>query len=1103
MSDAARRRQQEVEDLFDEVRELPAPEREARIAAADVPDDVRAEVRSLLAFDGETVLQTRVPREAFDASSCIGLSIGGFTIRSIIGSGGMGTVYEAEQERPQRSVALKVLGAAGTKPGVSRRFLRESDFLARLDHPGIARVITAGILRATDGSERPYFAMELVAGGRAITRWVRETQVSREAVLRVFAEACDAVGAGHRAGVAHLDLKPGNILVDAAGRARVIDYGIARSIHEPGDDQERGMIGTPQYMSPEQFARGTQSVDSRADVYALGLILYELATGRLPYETRGLGMKSVARVIASTQPPAPRLVDAHIPRALDAIIRRAIGKSPDARYGTASELADDIRRFLADEPVVAAPPTLLEESLRFVRKRRLLSAVALLALLATISTIAVGGQLVVTSREASERSTRAASIANLRSAAACLREGDPAEGARLLERVRVEDRAWEARHITASIRRFELVASIGSEILHVAVAGGTGEIACGISSGFVTIVDPARPEPYEIHDLRHTFGDSTYRYFPSVSISSDGRKVLAPNAVGKVLYLDRDVGSWREIPLGGTWCGFGRDMLIVADGGTIATIRPDGAKPLAIRSQPPQPVAMSIARNGRFASVLCVDGVVAMNAIDPDSGAIEERWRTPPITRRPRGIAMTDDGRWIVVVTRDGEIVRIDGNDGTIAKRAELAGGPVFEIVASRDGRTLAASSWSSVIRVIDTESLEIRDWVGGTVGHVWGIDFTPDDSRVVARVIVEPLPEASSRSTMEWLGTYRLDAAAGARDIDLGWDVAGAEPRIVNGHAHLIDEQGWLVRASVADGSVERIGEVGTDARLVHRVGDSFYIGSLGGSVARYELVRSDGSPAGSLLERWRVSALPASITALELSPDGTMLACGGRMRAVTMLDVETGSVRWRAELSIGKSGVERQRVSGFVFVDRGTAVVPFSIDSGTHAPVLSIADGRERRVFNEEIFEIDQLAVTADGRLFGLGITGDLFAMQEGVPPRAMQLARNGGIIGTMVEGNRLIVAARDGMLRIATVDSQDGTPDVRRLEGADDLLRLELPQGIPLAVGFDPKRDEVAVVTSRGRIRVWSGKVDERSVPRAGLGQLAQLLADEAARSPAKPR
>ncbi|MFM7259753.1 MAG: WD40 repeat domain-containing serine/threonine protein kinase, partial [bacterium] len=1080
--DAARQqettqRQHQIEDLFTDVRELPAGEREARIAAANVTDDVRAEVRSLLAYDGETLGNTQAPRGVFDPATCLGLSVGGFNIRAIIGVGGMGTVYEADQDRPQRRVALKVLGAAGTRPSVSRRFLQESDFLARLDHPGIARVIAAGLLRTSDGGERPYFAMELVAGGRPITAWARETRASRDAALRVFADACDAVGAGHRAGIAHLDLKPGNILVGTDGRARIIDYGIARSMEEANKEatssESRGILGTPQYMSPEQFAGGTHPIDSRADVYALGLILYELATGRLPYETRGLGLKSVARLVTETAPAAPRLVDANIPRALDAVIQHAIAKSPDARYGTASELADDLRRFLADEQVVAAPATRLDGFARLVRKNKALTALAVLAFAASIIAAILGVEQAVESTRAARASAHSTSLANLRAATGALREGDPAEAARLLDRVRVEDRDWESRHLSASVVRYELLAPIFSEILHVAVAGDTGEIVCGVTSGFVVVVDPKRPEPYEIHDLREEFGDVQSKYFPTIAISANGRRILAPLGSGRLMELNRDRGSWSEFPVAGPWCADAEGATVVADMGSIMFVPRDKVQPSARVAFEGTPISVSIARGGRFAAVLLAEGAVAFYEIDRAAGKISERWRRKDVFRQPRALAVADDGSSVIAVSRDPELVRLDGRDGSIARRAALAGGAVFELSFARSGHAVAASSWANTSRIIDTETLAIREYLGGTLSHVWGIDFSPDDSRVIGRVIA-PVPDPSEGpSNMEWLGAYRVGVSGAARDIDLGREVLAADRELADGRVWIVDGDGVLGAIRVEDGVFEPIGSIGAEAisafRL-KRVGDSFYVGSRTGSVARF-----DRGADGALVERWRRQVYGSVVTSLDVSPDGRSIACGARERTAILLETATGEERWRHPLPLGRSGPERLQVSRFGFIDGGRSVVPLAVDAGTYVPVLSIDDGRETRVFLSESVEVEGAVPASEDRFIGVGVTGGVFLLEEGRPFGAANVARNGGVLAMLPGGERCMFAARDGLLRIVSLDLDAGRNGTHELRGVEDLMRLDLPTGAVLCVGFDPARDEVVVVTGRGQLRAWSGRLD----------------------------
>jgi hypothetical protein len=1119
---AAGGRQQVIEDLFEEVRGLPEAEREPRLAAAQVPEDVRAEVRSLLSFDGETVHATRQRRDgfaSFDPAACIGVTVDGFTIRAVIGSGGMGTVFEAEQERPQRRVALKVLGSAGVRPSAVRRFLQESEFLARLDHPNVARVIAAGTLRGVDGVERPYFAMELVDGGRPITRWAKETNATREEILVKFAEACDAVGTGHRSGIAHLDLKPSNLLVGGDGRVRVIDFGIARSLdgvdraaHAPAaagpeaatPAPPRDFAGTPQYMSPEQFSRDGRAVDSRADVYALGLMLYELVTGRLPYETRGLGLKSVARLVADSEPPAPRLVDAHVPRDLDAIVRRAIAKSPDARYGTASEIGDDIRRMLADEPIVAAPATRVDGILRFMRKNRALTALAILTLaVSTIGAVVSTSAAVEAERRAGE-SARTASLANLRAATAALREGDPAEAARLLDRVRPGDCGWESRHLLASVARHELLAHVGSEILHLAVAGETGEIACGVTSGFVVIVDPKRPEPYEIHDLRAEFGDFQNKYFPSMAISANGRRVLAPLGNGRIMELDRDRGTWRALGVTGPWCADADGATVVVDGGTIMLVPPGGDAPSARVGLGHGALACGIARGARHAAVLCANGDVAMYDLDPAAGTIVERWRTPGVFRRPRAITIADDGSAVVAVSRDPEIVRLDGRDGRIERRAELAGGAVFELAFARGGDTVAASSWANTIRVIDAETLGIRELLGGTLGHVWGIDYAPDDSRIIGRVVVKRPKPVGGDENVEWLGTYRIERPGGTRDFDLGRDVVAATFDAEKRLFWIVDVDGTLGTVRPDEGAFEPIAPVGGDARRLAISGNSIYVGTSGGAVARFDV-----GDEGSLAERWRTQVYGTPITTIGPSPDGRSIACGTRDRACVLLDAETGDERWRRALPAGMGGPERQQVSYFAYVDDGRAIVPFSVDTEAHMPVLSVADGRELRVYSPDLPEVEAVVPAPGGRFVGAGVTGGVFTFAEGERWGAADVARNGGMLATIpnavadlrADEVRYLLAARDGLLRVVTIDPDVGMDARQRLKSVEDLMRLDLPVGTALAVGFDEARDEVVVVSNRGRVRAWTGRVDPATQPRHDDGQLQALKRSEADRGVGK--
>lgn len=299
-------------------------------------------------------------------------SIGPYRVLRRLGAGGMGVVYECEQDRPRRRVAVKVLHPWLVSPEGRRRLEREAELLTLLRHPGIAQVYAAGDLDATV----PYLVMELIPGASSITRHAREHGLSRAARLALVADACDAVHAAHLAGVIHRDIKPANLLVDERGRIRVIDFGVGRLTG--ADDaslltQAGQIVGTLHYMSPEQA--GGSPPDVRADVYALGAVLHELLCGRTPFDLDGLSLAAAAsRVASGVDPRSPGL--ARLPRDVRAVTLRALSPRAADRYQSAAFLAEDLRHVLAGRAVHARPPGPV---------RRLLAAAACHPILGTVT----------------------------------------------------------------------------------------------------------------------------------------------------------------------------------------------------------------------------------------------------------------------------------------------------------------------------------------------------------------------------------------------------------------------------------------------------------------------------------------------------------------------------------------------------------------------------------------------------------------------------------------------------------------------------------------------------------------------------------------------
>ena len=356
-----------------------------------------------------------VEREASSIGEQVGATIGPYKLLEQIGEGGMGTVFMARQSAPiKRKVALKVVKPGTDTRHVIARFEAERQVLALMDHPNIARVLDAG---ATELG-RPFFVMELVRG-IPITDFCRREELSRPAMLSLFLDVCRGVQHAHQKGIIHRDLKPSNVLVtlhDGKPVPKIIDFGVAKALNQDLTDstlftQYSHLIGTPLYMSPEQAELSGLDVDTRSDVYSLGVLLYELLTGSTPLDRsalRSASLDNVRRMIREDLPPRPsqRLSTLRaaaeptqetrdpreqcrshrrLQRELDWVVMKSLEKERDRRYESVSAFAVDIERYLNDEAVEACPPSAWYRATKYVRRHRVMLATTSVVMLAIVA----------------------------------------------------------------------------------------------------------------------------------------------------------------------------------------------------------------------------------------------------------------------------------------------------------------------------------------------------------------------------------------------------------------------------------------------------------------------------------------------------------------------------------------------------------------------------------------------------------------------------------------------------------------------------------------------------------------------------------------------
>ena len=535
--------------------------------------DLRREVDALLSGDrsphdflDDTVLGARRERleQAFDLKAQLrpvslreSDVVGDYRLVRKLGEGGMGLVFEAEQDSPRRRVALKVLRPSSGLDSTLARFRHEAQVLGLLQHEGIAQIYEAGTFDLGQG-EQPFFAMELVQGS-TLLEWGRDR--SRDERLRVIVKICEAVHYAHQKGVVHRDLKPDNILVTAAGQPKILDFGVARATNADlmlttMHTDAGQLVGTVAYMSPEQASGETAELDARSDIYTLGVLLFELLAGRLPHEVSGRPIPEAVRTIQEEDPTRLRSLDSTLRGDLDTIVGHALEREPQRRYPSAEALGADVTRYLAHEPIQARPASAVYQISKFARRHRgltlglVVSMASLIAGLVASLTFALGEARL--RKEADQQRREARSLAyrvTLSSADLALDRGRVSETATMLEAIPEEERGWEWHFYYAQIDpHLWSAATFDSDVrlvwnepeAEVAFAAGGAKLVCGLDGRTVGVFDTTSGELLRRIDV----GGALAAHLLSVS----GQQALTVVGSRELVLLDLEAGGvlWRE-----------------------------------------------------------------------------------------------------------------------------------------------------------------------------------------------------------------------------------------------------------------------------------------------------------------------------------------------------------------------------------------------------------------------------------------------------------------------------------------------------------------------------------------------------------------------------
>jgi WD40 repeat protein/tRNA A-37 threonylcarbamoyl transferase component Bud32 len=989
---------------------------------------------------------------------------GDYQLLGEIAHGGMGVVYRAWHTRLHRYVALKMI-RTGELAGAAevQRFYLEAEAAAQLDHPGIVPVYDVG---ERDGQH--YYAMGLVEGGSLAAR-VRERPLPPRQAGEILRQVAGAVAYAHGRGIIHRDLKPGNVLLDKDGRPKVTDFGLAKMVRQDSGLTMTGqLLGTPAYMAPEQAAGKGVEVGPATDVYALGATLYCLLTGRPPFHAAST--VETLRQVQQQEPASPRQLNPAVDRDLETICLKCLQKEVPRRYGSATELAEDLGRWLAREPIKARPVTRPERLWRWCRRNPLTALLVAGIVVTLLWAVVVSFLLAARARReaavavAGEQKARAAQrlsdarlyVAEIARAQQAWREGQLGmvrERLEAQEGLEPDPRGFEWSYLQ-NLCRLDLRTLRGHQrpVYGIAFSADGRFLASGGDDQTVRVWETATGRQLRLLQ-RHS------SVVWSVAFSPSGQWLAAAYAGKAVVLWDLTTGAvYRELPY-------------------------------AVRSLAFDPA-------GPHLALTCKDSVVRV--VDPATGALVRQW--PHQQGIVLSLAYSADGGLLATAGADWDVKIWDAATGK--QRHCLSGhtGVVQGVAFSPDGQLLVSASRDNSIKVWDAAAGRVLQTIHAHTGFAWGVAFSPDGRRVASAgedQMVKVWDPATGREHLTLRGHtasvrcvafspdgWRLASADCAGDVKL-WDTtAGHESTCLRQRAEAFRRVAFSPDGQTLAAAGDRVvklwdlGASGAPRTLTGHTGavqgiafsgDGRLLASVGsdvdpqGHVRGGELVVWDVAGGNELLRR----PSAAGLNAVALHPDGGRLATAGGDQVVRAWDVATGAEIMTWPLA--------GRVADVAYSPDGRWLAACA---GPAVRVWDAATGQEAANLPERGAPVTRLAFSPDGRWLATAEGDGAVRVHDVVTGQEIHHLRGqqGGFQGLAFspDGRRLATAGRPGGQTVQVWDLFTGQEILTLGRPGDYCYDVAFsPDGLRLAATSGRFCDCKQGVIMRFEVRLWDAR------------------------------